>query len=308
MAGRMHNRGMNNDLAPHLAIALRHAPPGLTATPIPRVDICVGQGFTEKAPCLYRSMSCFILQGSKRIAINENLLSYDSEHYLISALDLPLSGQILDAEGGQPYVAVSVVLNPALLAELAATIPAIHESTQKGIGITINPMSAPLRDTLLRLLSLLDTPDDIPVLAPMVERELLYRLLQGPQGRLLRQIAQPEGALSSIRRAVACIRDNYNVRLRIDALCDASGMSRASLHRHFLSMTGLSPVQYQKQLRLQEARQLLLAGEHRASDVAFAVGYESASQFSREYLRQFGASPARDVREIRQAIAASART
>ncbi len=171
----MHNRGMNNDLAPHLAIALRHAPPGLTATPIPRVDICVGQGFTEKAPCLYRSMSCFILQGSKRIAINENLLSYDSEHYLISALDLPLSGQILDAEGGQPYVAVSVVLNPALLAELAATIPAIHESTQKGIGITINPMSAPLRDTLLRLLSLLDTPDDIPVLAPMVERELLYR-------------------------------------------------------------------------------------------------------------------------------------
>ncbi|RMP24813.1 AraC family transcriptional regulator [Pseudomonas syringae pv. delphinii] len=298
----MHNHGMNNDLAPHLDIALRHAPPGLTATPIPRVDICVGQGFTEKAPCLYRSMICFILQGSKRVAINDNLLSYDSEHYLISALDLPLIGQILDAEDGQPYVAVSLVLDPALLAVLAASMSAVREREQKGIGITINPMSAPLRDTLLRLLSLLDTPDDIPILAPMVERELLYRLLQGPQGRLLRQIAQPEGALGSIRRAVAWIRDNYTVRLRIEALCDASGMSRASLHRHFLSMTGLSPVQYQKQLRLQEARQLLLAGEHRASDVAFAVGYESASQFSREYLRQFGASPARDVREIRQAI------
>lgn len=293
---------MNNDLSPHLDIALRHAPAGLTLTPIPRLDICVGQGSTDKAPCLYRSMICFILQGSKRVAINDTLLSYNTEQYLISALDLPLIGQILDAEGGQPYVAVSLVLDPALLAELATSMPAVRESEQKGIGITINPMTAPLRDTLLRLLSLLDTPADIPVLGPLVERELLYRLLQGPQGRLLRKIAQPDGALSSIRRAVAWIRDNYNARLRIDALCDASGMSRASLHRHFLAMTGLSPVRYQKQLRLQEARQLLLAGEHRASDVAYAVGYESASQFSREYLRQFGASPARDVREIRQAI------
>lgn len=297
---------MNNPLAPHLDIALRHAPPGLTATPIPRVDLCVGQGSTDKAPCLYRSMICFILQGSKRVAINDKLLSYDSEHYLISALDLPLVGQILDAEGGQPYVAVSLVLDPALLAELATNMPAVRESEQKGIGIAINPMTAPLRDMLLRLLSLLDTPADIPVLGPMVERELLYRLLQGPQGRLLRQIAQPDGALASIRRAVAWIRDNSKVQLRIGALCDASGMSRASLHRHFLSMTGLSPLRYQKQLRLQEARQLLLAGEHRASDVAFAVGYESASQFSREYSRQFGVSPARDVREIRQSISASA--
>ncbi|MBT2341635.1 MULTISPECIES: AraC family transcriptional regulator [Pseudomonas] len=298
---------MTNDLAPHLDIALRHAPPGLTATPIPRVDLCVGQGTTDKAPCLYRSMICFILQGSKRVAINDNLLSYDSEHYLISALDLPLIGQILDAEGGQPYVAVSLVLDPAILAELASNMPPVRESEQKGMGITINPMTAPLRDTLLRLLSLLDTPADIPLLGPLVERELLYRLLQGPQGRLLRQIAQPEGALASIRRAVAWIRDHYNTRLRIEALCGASGMSRASLHRHFLSMTGLSPVQYQKQLRLQEARQLLLAGEHRASDVAFVVGYESASQFSREYARQFGAPPARDVRAIRQSIGAPTR-
>lgn len=297
---------MNNDLAPHLDIALRHAPPGLTITPIPRVDICVGQGSTDKTPCLYRSMICFILQGSKRVAINDNFLSYNREHYLISALDLPLTGQIIDAEGGQPYVAVSLVLDPAILAPLAASMVPVRESVQKGIGIAVNPMTDSLRATLLRLLTLLDTPDDIPILGPMVERELLYRLLQGPQGRLLRQIAQPDGALGSIRRAVTWIRDNYSARLRIDALCEASGMSRASLHRHFLAMTGFSPVQYQKQLRLQEARQLLLSGEHRASDVAFAVGYESASQFSREYLRQFGAPPARNVREIRQAMTGEA--
>jgi AraC-like DNA-binding protein len=177
----------------------------------------------------------------------------------------------------------------------------VRDAEPQGIGIAINPMTAPLRDTLLRLLTLLDTPADIPVLAPMAERELLYRLLQGPQGRLLRQIAQPEGTLGRIRRAAGWIRDNRNTRLRIEALCEATGMSRASMHRHFQALTGLSPLQYQKQLRLQEARQLLLAGDS-ASEVAFAIGYESASQFSREYLRQFGAPPARDVRQIRAAI------
>ncbi len=292
---------MSNDLTPHLDIALRHAPLGLTPTPIPRVELSVGQASAAKAPCLYRSMICFILQGSKHVAINDNLLHYDSAQYLISALDLPLTGQILDAGPRLPYVAVSLALEPALLAELAATITPIRES-EKGIGIAINPMTVPLRETLLRLLSLLDTPGDIPVLAPMVERELLYRLLQGPQGRLLRQIAQPEGALGRIRRAAGWIRDNYKAKLRIEALCEASGMSRASLHRHFLAMTGFSPLQYQKQLRLQESRTLLLTGEHSVSYVAFEVGYESSSQFSREYLRHFGAPPARDARQIRQTM------
>ena len=297
---------MTDHLMPHLEIALRHTPSGLTITPIPRLEISVGQTTTGKAPCLYRSMICFILQGSKDVAIHDEHLSYDASQYLISALDLPLIGQIRDADVGKPYVAVSLILDPALLAEIASTMPQTRDTDAQRSGVAINPMTPPLRDTLLRLLSLLDTPDDIPGLAPIVERELLYRLLQGPQGRLLRQIAQPEGALGRVRRAVAWIRDNHNTQLRIEALCDASGMSRASLHRHFLAITGLSPLQYQKQLRLQEARQLLLAGDQSASDVAFAVGYESASQFSREYLRQFGAPPARDVRQLRQAISTQA--
>gem|GEM_PF-220545 len=265
----------------------------------------MGQASAAKAPCLYRSMICFILQGSKHVQINDALLSYDPAHYLISALELPLTGQILDDQDGRPYVAVSLILDPALLADVASTMAPVRDADAQGIGIAINPMTAPLRDSLLRLLTLLDTPADIPGLAPMAERELLYRLLQGPQGRLLRQIAQPEGALGRIRRAAGWIRDNHSTRLRIEALCEASGMSRASLHRHFQALTGLSPLQYQKQLRLQEARQLLLAGDS-ASDVAFAIGYESASQFSREYLRQFGAPPARDVRQIREAIGSPA--
>lgn len=306
--GRGHNRRMPTDLAPHLDIALRHAGPGLHATAIPRLDICVGAGTTDAAPCLYRSMICFILQGAKRVSIHNALLNYDSEQYLISALDLPLSGQIFDDEAGRPYVAVSLVLDPTLLAQIAATMPPLRDGDPKGVGVTLHPMSAPLRDTLLRLLSLLDTPGDIAVLAPMVERELLYRLLQGPHGRLLRQIAQPGGALGSIRRAVAWIRDNYSTRLRIEALCAASGMSRASLHRHFVAMTGLSPIQYQKQLRLQEARQMLLSGEHRASAVAFAVGYESASQFSREFKRLFGRTPQEEIQWMKRTYALPAPT
>ncbi|AYM14298.1 AraC family transcriptional regulator [Agrobacterium tumefaciens] len=293
---------MTHDLAQHLDIVMRHAATGMTQTPLPRLGIFVGQGSTGTAPCLYRSMICFILQGSKRVAINDTVLSYDRAQYFISALDLPLIGEILDAGEGYPYVAVSLVLDLALLAEIAATMPTVRENDQKGMGVAVNPMTAPLRDTLLRLLSLLDSPADIPVLGQMIERELLYRLLQGPQGKLLRRIARPEGALERVRRAVTWIRDHPDTHLRIDALCDVSGMSRASLHRHFQAITGFSPLQYQKHLRLQEARKLLLAGAHSASDAAFAVGYESPSQFSREYLRQFGAPPVRHVQEMRRAI------
>ncbi len=181
---------MKHDLTQHLDIVMRHAATGMTETLIPRLDIFVGESSTGTAPCLYRSMICFVLQGSKRVAINETLLSYDSAQYFISALDLPLTGEILDDGEDRPYVAVSLVLDPALLAELAATMSLVRESDQKGMGVAINPMTTPLRDTLLRLLSLLDSPADIPVLVPMIERELLYRLLQGPQGRLLRQIAR----------------------------------------------------------------------------------------------------------------------
>jgi len=294
--------GMTDNLQPHRDLALRHGRVGITQTPIPRLEISVGQVTSGTSPCLYRSMICFILQGSKDVAIHDDLLRYDSSRYLVSALDLPLSGQIHNADDGNPYVAISLVLDPALLAEVASTMPVTREAEMPGSGIAINPMTPALRDTLNRLLALLDTPADIPALAPMAERELLYRLLQGPQGRLLRSIARPEGALGRIRRAVEWIRDHVNTQFRIEALCEAAGMSRASLHRHFVALTGLSPIQYHKQLRLQEARHLLLAGDRTASDVAYAVGYESASQFSREYLRQFGAPPVRDIRNLRQSI------
>ena len=156
-----------------------------------------------------------------------------------------------------------------------------------------------LLDPLLRLLRLLDSPRDVPALAPLIEREILYRLLLGPKGGMLRQLAQPNSQLSQISRAIDVIRRQYNDTLRVEELARTAGMSSTSFHRHFRAVTAMSPLQFQKQIRLQEARRMLLAQKADAARVAFDVGYESASQFSREYRRLFGAPPGRDMIRLR---------
>src|SRR3569623_995311 len=167
----------------------------------------------------------------------------------------------------------------------------------------VSPVTPELLDPWLRLLRLLDTPRDIPVLAPLAERELPHRLLLGLQGNVLRQIALASGRLSQIRQAIACIRQNFDRPLQIEDLAGLAGMSTASFHRHFKEATAMSPLQYQKTLRLHEARRLLIA-DYAAARAACAVGYESASQFSREYARMFGSPPARDAIRLRQEAAA----
>jgi transcriptional regulator GlxA family with amidase domain len=172
----------------------------------------------------------------------------------------------------------------------------VGEAAPSSFGV--GAVTPDLLDAWLRLLRLLDAPADVPVLAPLFEREILYRLLQGPQGAVLRQIALADSRLSQIRRAIAWIRDNFDRPMRVEALAEISGMSAASFHRHFKSATAMSPLQYQKTLRLQQARRLLIANQD-ASQAGFAVGYESASQFSREYARLFGSPPMRDAVRLR---------
>ncbi|MGF6507106.1 AraC-like DNA-binding protein [Paraburkholderia sp. 32] len=229
------------------------------------------------------------------MAIGEQVLSYDNSHYLVSALDLPLMGRVYSESRHRPYVALNLELDPGLLTELIMAMPPAGEDGTNALALSITTMTEEVRDALRRILTLLDHPGEIPILAPMLERELLFRLLQGPNGKLLRQIASPRGALSQVRRAVGWISENFDRPLKIDEVCEACGMSRASLHRNFRAVTGQSPLQYQKQLRLLEARRLLMAGEHNTSAAGFAVGYESSSQFSREYLRQFDTSPSKDM-------------
>jgi len=296
---------MNTNSSALLQVALRHAKPGSSSFGIPRFELHVGQGIAGESPCQYRTMACFILQGSKRVAFGDQVLRYDGGHYLVSALDLPATGQIYGEDDSRPYVALTLVLDPGVLTELLVSMPATGESTTAEFGLSTAPVTEEIWDVLRRILSLLDRPGDIAILAPMLERELLYRLLLGPNGKLLRQIANPRGPLPQVRRAIGWIGQNFNRPLTVESLCEACGMSRASLYRSFRAITGLSPIQYQKQLRLLEARRLLMAGEHSISGAAFAVGYESSSQFARDYLRQFDFSPSKDVQRTREAMAAA---
>ncbi|WP_228898179.1 AraC family transcriptional regulator [Acidovorax sp. Leaf73] len=260
------------------------------------MELHVDQGQEGENACQYRAMACFVLQGSKRVSFSDKVLRYEAGHYLVSALDLPLMGQVYSDARRRPYVALTLVLDPVLLNELILSMPAPRDGKSSEFGLSTAPMTRELEDVLARALALMDRPQDIPVLAPLVERELLYRLLSGPHGTLLRQIASAKGPLPKVRKAIGWIGQNFNRPIKIDDVGAACGMSRASLNRSFREITGLSPLQYQKQLRLLEARRLLIGGEHNVSGAAFSVGYESSSQFSRDYLRHFEVSPSQDLR------------
>jgi AraC-like DNA-binding protein len=275
----------------------RHAGGGLRMeTAIPRVGIGVACQCTEPTATLYEPMICLVLQGAKRVMIGDRVLRYDPASMFIASLELPVSGRIVEASADKPYIVASLRIDRAALADLIAGLPASPEGETAGFGVTA--MTPELLAAWGQLLALLDTPDDVPVLAPMREREILYRLLKGPQGGLLRQIARADSRLSQVRRAIQWLQAHFDQTMRIDSLAEIAGMSVPSFHRHFKAATAMSPLQYQKTLRLQAARRLMLTSIE-ASRAAYTVGYESASQFSREYARMFGAPPSRDAERMR---------
>jgi AraC-like DNA-binding protein len=266
----------------------------------PRVSLYSSNARTMPAVGVYHPMLCLILQGAKQVLIGDRVLRYDPASYLVASLELPVSGQIIEASEDKPYICVSLALDCEAIAALVTDLPVAAEG--QTTGFAVSAVTPPLLDSWSRMLALLDTPDDAAVLAPMLEREILYRVLRGPQGGILRQIARADSRVSQIRQAIGWIRSNFDRPLRVEHLADIAGMSPASFHRHFKAATAMSPLQYQKMLRLQEARRLLVVSAD-ASRAAYSVGYESASQFSREYSRMFGAPPSRDAERMRgQAI------
>ena len=277
-------------------LALRHSQGRRTVTPIPRVVIGAGREKTGVLPGLYQPMHCLVLQGAKEVTIGEHLLRYDPASYFIASMELPASGRVVEASASRPYVALTLALDWEGIAALLPDVPVQPRAQTMAFGVS--PVTPMLLDAWLRFLRLLDAPEDIAVLGPLIEREILYRLLQGPQGSVLRQIALADSRLAQVRRAIAWIRTHFDQPLRIDALADLASMSAASFHRHFKAATAMSPLQYQKRLRLQQARRLLIANQD-ASRAGYAVGYESPSQFSREYARLFGVPPARDAMRLR---------
>ena len=277
-------------------LASRHAGEGTVDTAIPSVAITMARQTTQPAIGMFQPRFCLVLQGAKEVTIGERRMRYDPNNYFIASLEVPATGCIIEASASHPYVGLSMVLASEALANLITEMPTRDDS--EVTSFAVSPVTAQLLDPWSRLMSLLDTPADIPVLAPMLQREILYRLLQGPQGGALRQIARGDSRLGQVRRAIAWIRENFDRALRVEVLADIAGMSTASFHRHFKAATAMSPLQYQKSIRLQQARRML-ATKQDAARVGYAVGYESASQFSREYARQFGLPPARDAARLR---------
>jgi len=270
-------------------------------TAVPGLSLFRREEPTEPATGMYEPSICMVVQGAKRVILGDDTYVYDAQHYLITSVHLPTVVQVLEASREKPYLGLVLKLDPRELTQLMADSdlppPRTHRSSR---GMAIGKVTLPLLAAFQRLIDLLDEPADIPVLSPIIQREVIYRLFVGDQGARLRQIASAGSPSHQIARAIDWLKNNYAQPLRVDDLAGQAGMSSSTFHHHFRSMTALSPLQYQKRLRLQEARRLMLTERLDAATAAFRVGYESPSQFSREYNRLFGAPPLRDVTSLRQ--------
>jgi AraC-like DNA-binding protein len=243
-----------------------------------------------------------VVQGRKRTVSGDRVFDYAAGEFLIAQLDLPVVGQVTEASAGRPFLGVGIRIEPAEIAAIllqAGGVPG--DLPARAPGIAVAGAGAPLLDALAHLAGLLDTPQDVPILAPLYRREVLWRLLNGPLGPAVRQIGLADGNLAHITRTVQWIRDHHDNAIRIEQLAALAGMSESTFHRHFRAVTRMTPIQYQKAVRLQEARLALISGGRDVAEVAHGVGYDSVSQFSREYRRQFGAPPGRDAQRIRAA-------
>ncbi|MCC5642276.1 AraC family transcriptional regulator [Nostoc sp. CHAB 5824] len=245
---------------------------------------------------------CAIAQGSKEVLLGSDRYQYDPMHYLLATVELPIVSQILEASKEQPYLSLRLDLDPTLLGSVMveAGYPSSHNRANVK-AIDVSPLDANLLDAVVRLVRLLDSPAEAHVLAPLITREIIYRLLMGEQGNRLRHIAVLGGYTHHIARAVERLRKDFKEPLRIESIARELGMSVSGFHHHFKSVTAMSPLQFQKQLRLQEARRLMLGENLDATSVAYRVGYDDASHFNREYKRLFGAPPMRDVERLREA-------
>jgi AraC-like DNA-binding protein len=280
------------------ALIARQVPrTGMMSTALPRVSLFRADEPTVPLPAVYEASLCLIAQGAKRVTLGEQSLVYDAAHYLLVSVDLPLVGHVIQASGDAPYLCAKIDIDHAALADLIvaeggraprADLPAL----------AVYRSDDDLTDAACRLLRLLERPESIAALAPLVEREILYRLLSGPHGPALRHMAAAGSHLHQVSRAIATIRSGFDRQLRVGEIAAAAGMSASSLHEHFKAVTRMTPLEYQKQLRLQEARRLMLSGGASAGSAGFAVGYDSPSQFSREYARLFGAPPRRDIARL----------
>ena len=278
-----------------------------TETGIPRIAMVQGAIPEHQLSAVYEPMINLILTGSKTITVGDRTFRYDPATYFVMSVNLPAVGSVHPSKSGDPYLAVSLTLEPGRLANLLADLPKPAGGGLYDSGFSVAPVTDDLLDAWVRMLRLMERSHEVAALAPAYEREILFRVLQGPLGWMLRDIATPDTALSRIGVAIQWIRQNFTKPLRVEALADMAALSVSAFHRHFKAVTALSPLQYQKQIRLLHARWLLISGGANVTSTAFNVGYESSTQFSREYARLFGAPPSKDAGRIAEEMRVSQR-
>ncbi|MDQ0200407.1 AraC family transcriptional regulator [Neobacillus ginsengisoli] len=274
---------------------------GVHATGVPSLYFIRRSHVTGPNHSVYKPSLCIIVQGAKEVMLAQERFRYSPSDYLVASVDLPVAGQVVEASSDVPYLALNLVFTPSQILDVLRDFKiqgGKKENAKR--AMFVSPMELSMLDAVIRLARLLDNPDDIPVLGPLFTKEILYRVFQGPHGDVLKQMAIEGSSTYLIRDVIEQIMKNYDRSFRIEELAEIANMSVASLHRHFKEVTAMSPIQFQKQLRLQEARRLLLSESTDAADVAFQVGYESPSQFSREYSRMFGFPPKEDIKRLRE--------
>jgi AraC-like DNA-binding protein len=249
---------------------------------------------------------CVIAQGSKYILVGDERFRYDPAHYLLTTMGLPVVGQVIDATPARPYLGFRLVLDPAVVMSVMLESNSVDTRGESGVrGIAVNPLDGALLDATLRLVRLLEEPTEYRALAPLVGREIIYRLLKGAQGDRLRHLTTFGGRAHRMARAVETLRRSFDQPLRIEDLAGELNMSVSGFHAHFKAATAMTPLQFQKELRLQAARRLMLSEKKSAAEAGFEVGYDDASHFSRDYRRHFGEPPLRDIQRLRESAAAA---
>jgi AraC-like DNA-binding protein len=281
-----------------VTLALRHAPrAGTHATAIPSLQIIRADATYERVHSMHKPCLCFIVQGSKVVRVGDKVLRYAGGQFLYSSVELPITGEVVEATRRHPYLVLVLEIDPGLVFDLVTATRTSASRRAPGAGRAIFVgQDAAMSDAFMRLLACLSDATDAQVLAPTVTREIVYRLLRSRYGDAVREIGIADSQTQRIAGVIEHLKSRYAEPQTMTALAQLAGMSLSSFHAHFRKVTTLTPLQYQKQLRLQEARRLLLTSATSAADAGFRVGYESASQFSREYARYFGLPPLHDAR------------
>ncbi|MEN4976551.1 AraC family transcriptional regulator [Erwinia billingiae] len=280
-----------------------HARNWRTETGIPRVAMVQGNVPAEALAAVYEPMINLILRGSKSMTVGDRVFNYDPASYFVMSVDLPAVGSVHPTERGEPYLAVSLTIDPQRVAAMIEDLPpSAMQDRPDGGAFSVASVTPELLDAWVRMLRLMKTPEDIAALAPGYEREILYHVLKGPHGWMLRDIASPGTMLARIGNAIHWLRHNFAEEFIVGALAEREAMSVSAFHRHFKAVTAMSPVQYQKRVRLLHARRMLLGRQQSVTFVAQEVGYKSVPQFNRDYARVFGLPPLKDVTQLRKAI------